>query len=89
MIGRAAESLGEIGMAAVEKRLEDAKSCAAWSLAELTLLSKEIVKRAIQIYESRLKEKDREPFQKFMKIYKQKLEELRAIKNQNKKTESR
>jgi len=58
------------------------------SLAELTLLNEEIVKTAIQNYESKLEEQDRDSFQKFMKLYEQELEKLRA-KNQNTKTESR
>jgi hypothetical protein len=73
-----AESIIAVGRTAEENGLEDATRWAAKSLAELTLLSEEIVKTAIQIYESELKEQDRDSFQKFMEIYKQKLEELRA-----------
>jgi len=64
-----------------EKGLENATLEAAKSLAELTILSEEIVKSAIiQTYESKLEEKDHDSFQKFMKIYKQELEKLRAGK---------
>jgi len=52
------------------------------------VLSEEIVKEVIQNFESNLKEQDRDSFQKFMKIYEQEPEKLRAEKNQNKKTES-
>ncbi|MEA1926381.1 MAG: hypothetical protein U9M90_04060, partial [Patescibacteria group bacterium] len=71
-------SLVRVGITAVEKGLEDATLQAALSLAELTIRSEEIVKTAIQDYESNLEEKDRDSFQKFMKIYEQVLEELRA-----------
>jgi len=64
----------------VDKECEDASQRAAKSLAELTLLSEELVETAIQNYESNLEEKDHDSFKKFMKIYKQKLEELRAKK---------
>jgi len=61
-----------------EKGLENATLKAAKSLAKLTLLSEEIAKTAIQDYESELEEQDRDSFQKFMKIYEQELEKLRA-----------
>ena len=64
----------------MEKGLEFATWQAALSLAELTILSEEIVKTAIQNYESELEEQDRDSFQKFMKIYEQELEKLRAEK---------
>jgi hypothetical protein len=88
---RAATSLLVVGITYVKNSLEDAteqiaKSLGledttetlARSLAELTILSEEIVKTEIHDYESKLEEKDRDSFQKFMKIYEQKLEELRA-----------
>ena len=81
-------SLVEVGRAATEKGLESATEQAAKYLAELTILSEEIVKTAIHNYESKLEEKDRDSFQKFMKIYEQELEKLRAEKDQNKKTKS-
>jgi len=60
------------------------------SLAELTILSEEIVNTAIHDYESKLEEKDRKSFQKFVKIYEQELEKLRTEKRTaNKKTESK
>jgi len=65
---RVAKSLG----------LEGATEKAARSLADLTISSEEVVKTTIKDYESKLEEKDRDSFQKFMKIYEQKLEELRA-----------
>ncbi len=57
-----------------------AEKVVASNLASLTLLNEEIVKTVIQDYESILEEKDSDSFQKFMKIYEQKLEELRAEK---------
>jgi len=54
-----------------------AEKVVASDLANLTRLNEEIVKTAIKTYESKLKEQDRDSFQKFMKIYKQKLEILR------------
>ena len=63
-----------------EKGLENATKQAAESLAELTISSEEIVKTAIQTYELELEEKNRDSFQKFMKIYEQKREKLRAEK---------
>jgi len=53
---------------------------ASLSLAELARLNEEIAKKAIRECESKLKKQDRESFQKFIKIYEQKLEELRAEK---------
>ena len=44
------------------------------------VLSEEIVKEVIQNFESNLKEQDRDAFQKFMKIYEQEPEKLRAGK---------
>jgi hypothetical protein len=81
-------SLGSVGQIVAEKRLEKAllrvvkallavrqiaEKVVASNLAELTILSEEIVKTAIRDYKSDLKEKDRDSFQKFMKIYEQKL----------------
>jgi tellurite resistance protein len=73
-------SLVTIGITAVEKQRGLTICQSTLSLAMLTILSEEIVKTAIQDYESKLEEKDRESFQKFMKIYEQKLEKLRAKK---------
>ena len=85
------ESLGSVGQIAAEKGLETAtgrvvkallgvrqiaEKVVASNLAGLTLLNEEIVKTAIQKYESNLKGQDRNSFQKFMKIYEQKLEKL-------------
>jgi len=79
-IWRAAESLIGVGIAAAG--LEDAIEETACSLAELTILSEKIVKvkAMIQDYESKLEEQDRDSFQKFIKLYEQKLEKLRAEK---------
>ena len=49
----------------------------------LTISSEEIVKVEIQNYELQLQH-DRESFRKFMQVYEEKLEELRAKKNLNK-----
>jgi hypothetical protein len=85
-----AMSLGFVGSTAVEKGLEDATRQAAESLAELAILNEEIVKATILDYERILEERDRDSFQKFMRIYEQELEKLRAEKRTaNKKTESR
>jgi hypothetical protein len=73
-------SLGLIGKIAAKKGLEIATQQAAMSLAELTLPSEEVVKTAIRKYEYELKEQDRDSFQKFMKLYEQELEKLRAKK---------
>jgi hypothetical protein len=73
-------SLEDIGKAAAEKGFEPATWKAAESLAKLTILSEEIVKTAIHDYESELKEKERDALQKFMRIYEQELEKLRAKK---------
>jgi len=73
-----AESIIAVGRTAEENELEDATRWAAKSLAELTNSSEEIVKTAIQDYKSKLKEEDGDSFKKFMKIYEQKREELRA-----------
>ena len=87
----ATTSLIDVGIATVKKGLKDVTNQAALYLAELTILSEEIVKTVIQNYEeSILKEQDRESFQKFMKLYEQELQKLRAEKRTaNKKTESR
>jgi hypothetical protein len=79
---QAAGSLVAVGTAAVEKRLEDSAKQAAWSLAELTISSEEITKNAIQDYELQLQEQDRDPFRKFMPVYEQELEKLRAKKSE-------
>ena len=73
-------SLEKVGTAAAGKGRENATEQAAWSLAELTILSEEKVKTAIHDYKSKLEEKDRKSFQKFIKIYEQKLEKLQAEK---------
>ena len=73
-----ARSLGEVGKAAAGKGRGNATQQAAGSLAELTILSEEIVKTAIHDYESKLEGKDRDSSQKFIKIYEQELEKLRA-----------
>jgi hypothetical protein len=73
-------SLGKVGKAAAGKGLAGATQQAAGSLAELTILSEEKVKTAIQNYESHLEEKDHDSSKNFMKLYEQKLEKLRAEK---------
>ena len=75
-----ARSLVEVGKAAAGKGLENATQQAAVSLAELTILSEEKIKAVIQDYVSK-DEIDQEAFQKFIKIYEQELEKLRAKKN--------
>ena len=82
VVWQAACSLGVIGTAAVEEGLKDAAKQAAESLAELTISSEEITKNAIQNYESQLEKQDRNSFQKFMLVYKQELEKLRAKKSE-------
>jgi peroxiredoxin len=82
---QAALSLEKVGIAATEKGLEKATERTALSLATLTILNEEIVKNKIQNYESILEEQYRDSFQKFMKIYEQKLEKLRAEKSTQKK----
>jgi len=87
------ESLRSVGRITTEKGLETAtgrvvkallavrqiaEKVVASNLAGLTIISEEIVKTAIQNYKSKLEEQDRDSFQKFMKIYEQKLGELRA-----------
>jgi len=87
------ESLKTVGRIATEKRLKTAterivkallavrqiaEKVVASNLAGLTLLNEEIVEIAIQDYESELKEQDRDAFKKFMEIYKQEVERLRA-----------
>jgi hypothetical protein len=74
----AAESLIGVGIAAAKKELEDVTGEAVEFLAELTILSEEIVNTAIQDY--KLKEKDPDTFKKFIKIYEHELEKLRAEK---------
>jgi hypothetical protein len=73
-----AEFLVDLGVKCRRKKLEIAASQMAKSLAELTLVSEEIVKTAIQNYESKLTEEDRESFQKFMKLYEEELERQQA-----------
>ncbi|MGB7531538.1 MAG: DUF2254 family protein [Halobacteriota archaeon] len=73
-------SLVTIGITAVEKQCGLTICQSTLSLAKLTILSEEIVEDAIQNYEAKLKEQDRDPFQKFKKLYEQKLEKLRAEK---------
>jgi len=72
-------SLEKVGKAAAGKGLENATQQAAESLAELTILSEEKVRAAIQDYVSK-DEQDQDALQKFIKIYEQKLEKLRAKK---------
>ena len=87
---QAAESLVIVGKNALKEELEDATLQAAMSLAKLTILSGEIVKSAIQDYESELAGEDRSSFQKFMTLYEQELDKLQAEKRTaNKKTESK
>ena len=82
-------SLGKVGKAAAGKGLENATQQAAESLAELTILSEEKVRAAIQDYVSK-DEQDQDASQKFIKIYEQELEKLQAEKRTaNKKTESK
>ena len=71
-------SLRNIGEAATEKELIAATWRAAKSLAELTIFSDETVKDDIQNYV--FKKQDSESSQKFMKLYEQELEKLRAEK---------
>ena len=78
-------SLVEVGRTATEKGLEGATEEAARSLADLTISSEEVVKTVIRDYGSELEGKDRDSFQKFMKIYEQELEKLRAGKSTQKK----
>jgi hypothetical protein len=73
----AAKSLEEIGRIAAEKEDELTTSLAAKSLAKLAISSEE-VRTVIQDYFSKLEEKDRDLFQKFMKTYGQELEKLRT-----------
>ena len=70
-----------LGLATAAKReFEYETEQAAESLAELTVISEENVRTAIQDYESELKDEARDAFQKFIKIYEQKFEEQRAEK---------
>ena len=70
-----------LGLATAAKReFEYETEQAAESLAELTVISEENVRTTIQDYESELKGENRKSFQKFIKIYEQKFEELRAEK---------
>jgi hypothetical protein len=71
---QAIKALLAAGTVTVEKELEAAARQAASSLAVLTILSKENVKKTIQEYESKLKETDRSSFQKFKKLYEQEFE---------------
>lgn len=76
-IGKSLEAIGE---AAAGKKFDDETLGAAKSLAELTILNEENIKITIQEHEPKLKEKERKSFQKFMRIYEQELEKLRAEK---------
>ena len=78
---RAVSSLVVIGITSVKNSLEGATEKAARSLADLTISSEEVVKTAIQNYKSKLEEQERDPLQKFMEIYEQELEKLRAKKH--------
>ena len=75
-------SLLRVGAIAAEKGLGDATSQAAESLAELTISSEKIVETVIQTRESKPKEPDRDSFHKFMLVYEQELEKLRAEKSE-------
>jgi hypothetical protein len=85
-ISQVAQSLIDIGIVAEENGLEDAPLQAAWSLAELTISSEGIVKTEIQKLEIGIKQEYRESFDKFKKLYEQRLkvehelEELRTRK---------
>ena len=74
-----ARSFVEVGKAAAGKKLGDVTQQVAVSLAELTIFE-EKVKAVIQDYVSR-DELDQEALQRFIKIYEQNLEKLRAKKN--------
>lgn len=75
-----ARSFVEVGKAAAgKKKLGDATQQVAVSLAELTIFE-EKVKAVIQDCVSR-DELDQEALQRFIKIYEQNLEKLRAKKN--------
>ncbi len=81
----AAWALGNIGDArgvepliqALRDEYSDVRRQAARSLAVLTVLSEEIVKTTIHDYESKLKEQDRDSFQRFKKLYEQELKKIR------------
>ena len=75
-VGQTTWSLVYVGISATENRLEEVAEQAAWSLAELTILSEELVKTAIQRLEQ--EEQDRDALRKFMNIYEQQLKELRT-----------
>ncbi len=79
IIKKIAGTLESVGKKFVEYELEEATKQAAQALANLTV-REETVKAAIIDYESNLKEPDHAVFQKFIKIYEQKFEELRAEK---------
>jgi hypothetical protein len=81
-------SLCDVGKVAVAEVLKKTKKSAAMSLAELTILSEEIVKTTIHKYKSKLEEQDHDAFKKFMEIYNQEFEKLKLNRTQNKKTES-
>nr|CBH37375.1 hypothetical membrane protein [uncultured archaeon] len=72
-------SLGKVGKAAAGKGLENATQQAAESLAELTILSEEKVRAAIQDYVSK-DEQDQDASQKFIKKYEQEREKLQTEK---------
>ena len=79
IIKKIAWTLESVGKKFVEYELEEATKQAAQALANLTLVREETVKAAIIDYESELKNEDRAAL-KFIKIYEQKFEELRAEK---------
>jgi hypothetical protein len=76
----AALYLGLIGKSAAKKGLEIATQWAAKCLAELTILSEETATQAVRKCEYELENEDYEPFQKFVEMYEQELEKLRAGK---------
>jgi hypothetical protein len=77
VIAKSANSLAYIGhLTAAKDDLESVTEEAAQSLAELTILQKDIVKPIVLTSESTLKKKDHEAFQKFKELYEQELEKL-------------
>jgi hypothetical protein len=84
VIEKVARSFVIIGTIATEKGLERATLQAAKSLAKLTILNEKILKTAIcDFCDLELifwEEKERDASKKFIKIYEQELEELRAEK---------
>jgi hypothetical protein len=81
VLEHATRYLFDMGIWAAKEGLDDATGKAAKSLAGLTSFNEGGIKTKIQEHESKLEEKDRESFQKFMKLYEQELEKLRAEKH--------